>query len=87
MLRPLLKVGKPCPDCKIIVSDQRINHKLVYDRLYVKCKTRFDELQKDLLQATRERDYYKSHCEELEKQLLQTIKERDYYKSHFGRFV
>ena len=88
-LRPLLKVGKPCPACKIIISDQQINHKLVYDQLYVKCRTRFDDLQKDLLHVAKERDYFRSHSKELEKQLLQAMKERDYYKSHLsaGRFA
>ena len=90
-LKPLLKVEYKtdcdCAHCKITIADLKINHRVVYDRLYVKCKTRFDELQRALLQVTRERDYYKSQSEVLAKQLIDVTKERDYYKSHFGHFA
>ncbi len=46
--------------CKLIISDLKTNHKLVYDRLYQKFRTRYNEVSKALEKMTEQRDYYKS---------------------------
>ena len=87
VLKPLLQLGQPCDPCKLIFFDSNTNHKLVYDRLYIKCQARVDEITKKLGQANKEKDHYKSLSLVLAEQLLQMTKERDYYKSLCGNSV
>ena len=84
VLRPLLKTAQPCNQCKIIIYDERANHKLVYDRLYVKCQIRVDDLTEQLCHVTREKEHYKSLCLVLAEKMLETARERDHYKSLCG---
>ena len=84
VLRPLLKTAQPCNQCRLIIYDQNTNHKLVYDRLYIKCQIRLDDLTKQLSHVTKEREHYKSLSLVLAEKLLEMSKERDYYKSLCG---
>ena len=49
-----------CLHCRLKIADLKINHKMVYDRLYHRFRIRYEELTHDYQEMKEERDYYKS---------------------------